>query len=160
MDLLHRIDIPGIPTHDLPLKVNGLYLIMRNLAKNLPNGTCIRIIHIQRYTLTVEVVRSREIIHLPRIPFKQKLTNTELSICRKQFPIMPAYAITIHKAQGATLDRVGLDLRSDTFTHGHLHVALTRTKLSENIRILAYADRIQSNQQLRTKHIFYETLLD
>lgn len=43
-----------------------------------------------------------------------------------QYPIMLAWAVTIHKSQGKTFDRVIIDTGSGTFAHGQLYVALSR----------------------------------
>jgi ATP-dependent DNA helicase PIF1 len=43
-----------------------------------------------------------------------------------QFPMKFAWAVTIHKAQGQTLDRVVVDLGTGTFASGQLYVALSR----------------------------------
>ena len=43
-----------------------------------------------------------------------------------QYPVRPAWAITIHKSQGKTFDRVVLDIGRGTFAHGQVYVALSR----------------------------------
>ncbi|OWZ04997.1 Helitron helicase, partial [Phytophthora megakarya] len=45
---------------------------------------------------------------------------------RKQFPVVPAFAMTINKAQGQSIHHVGIYLESPAFTHGQLYVALSR----------------------------------
>ncbi len=44
----------------------------------------------------------------------------------KQIPLIPGWALTIHKAQGLTLEDVRIDLGSGTFASGQLYVALSR----------------------------------
>lgn len=48
-----------------------------------------------------------------------------------QFPIVPAYAITIHKAQGLTLKKVVLNPK--TFAAGQAYVALSRVRNLDNL---------------------------
>ena len=47
---------------------------------------------------------------------------------RQQIPLRLAYAITIHKAQGATLDCALIDIGDNTFEYGQAYVALSRVK--------------------------------
>ena len=47
---------------------------------------------------------------LPRITFLISAASSHLpfAILRRQFPVIPAYAFSVHRAQGSTLERVGL----------------------------------------------------
>ncbi len=53
----------------------------------------------------------------------------------KQFPLMLAWAITIHKSQGKTLERVIIDLGTGAFAAGQLYVALSRCKTLSGIAL-------------------------
>lgn len=55
----------------------------------------------------------------------------------KQFPLNLGYAMTIHKAQGKTLDAVVVDMSRGAFTHGQTYVALSRTRGASDMHVAA-----------------------
>ncbi len=50
-----------------------------------------------------------------------------------QYPLILAWAITIHKSQGKTFDRVVIDIGRGAFAHGQTYVALSRCTTFEGI---------------------------
>ncbi len=54
---------------------------------------------------------------------------------RNQFPLIPAFAMTINKSQGQSFKNVGISLANPVFSHGQLYVALSRTRIRNGIKI-------------------------
>ena len=50
-----------------------------------------------------------------------------------QYPLMLAWAVTIHKSQGKTFDRVIIDIGRGAFAHGQTYVALSRCTTLDGI---------------------------
>lgn len=62
-----------------------------------------------------------------------------------QYPLMLAWAVTIHKSQGKTFDKVIIDIGRGTFAHGQMYVALSRCTTFKGIIL---------KQPIAKKHIW------
>jgi len=67
-----------------------------------------------------------------------------------QYPLMLAWAVTIHKGQGKTFDKVIIDIGKGTFAHGQMYVALSRCTTLGGIVLkkLALKKHIWTNYQV------------
>ena len=74
----------------------------------------------------VEMVRSRFMV------------MKNFYVYRKQFPLILAYAVTIHKCQGLSLDCAIVDLSDDVFSEGMAYVALSRVRSLSGLYITAF----------------------
>jgi hypothetical protein len=76
-----------------------------------------------------------------------------------QYPLTLAWAITIHKSQGKTLDSAVIDLGRGAFASGQLYVALSRCRSFENIVLkkpITYRDIKCDNRVVK----FYDYILN
>lgn len=75
-------------------------------------------------------------------------TNKKVSVA--QIPLIYAWAITIHKAQGVTLDNAIIDIGSNIFADGQTYVALSRVKTLDGIYLTSFDyKKIKCNSLVR-----------
>jgi ATP-dependent DNA helicase PIF1 len=76
-----------------------------------------------------------KVIYLPRFSYKVTAENSGLpfTFIRRQFPLIPAYCVSVHKSQGQSLDMIGIVAEKDAFAHGQVYVAMSRVGSWNNI---------------------------
>jgi hypothetical protein len=73
-----------------------------------------------------------------------------------QVPLILAWALTIHKSQGATLDAAEIDVGSGIFECGQTYVALSRVKSLDGLYLTSFdASKIRINRKVKE---FYDNL--
>ena len=87
--------------------------------------------------------------------WKIELPNGEVQASRNQIPLILAWALSIHKAQGQTLERVKVDL-GKIFEKGQAYVALSRATCQEGLQVLRFdATKVMAHDKVKT---FYRGL--
>lgn len=130
----------------LKLKLNAQVMFIKNDPdKRFVNGTIGKITKLENDKISVEVEESgeKQLIVVERFEWeilryeasKEDLNKIETKVAGtfKQFPLRLAWAVTIHKAQGKTFDKVIIDLGRGAFEHGQTYVALSRCRTLEGI---------------------------
>lgn len=72
--------------------------------------------------------------------WKIELPNGEVQAQRQQVPLILAWALSIHKAQGQTLQRVKVNL-GKVFEKGQAYVALSRAVSQEGLQVTGFEPR-------------------
>ena len=129
----------------LKLRIGALVIFNKNNnQQNYINGTSGIVEDLKEEYIKVRIIKENRVIEVRREEWVNltydydeetgKITEKETGRFI-QFPLQLGYALTIHKAQGKTLDKVIIDMGNGAFAHGQTYVALSRTRKKSDMHI-------------------------
>ena len=134
--------------HNLPvntvlkLKTGARVIFTRNdSGGSWVNGTLGTIIELDRDVITVKLDKGGSVfverVVWEKVKYSYNEKNdkivTETTGKLVQFPLKLAWALTIHKSQGQTFEKVFIDMNTGAFAHGQTYVALSRCRTLNGI---------------------------
>ena len=157
-EVLNKIDQSGLPSHELILKTGSIIILLRNINPNigLCNGTRIKITRLYNHIILGKIITGKfkgNEVEITRITIRSD-PSCPIKFIRKNFPVRPAFVISINKAQGQTYQKVGIYLKNKIFSHGQLYVALSRCSDYEKIKIF-----FEEENKITTNNVVYKEIL-
>jgi ATP-dependent DNA helicase PIF1 len=120
---------------DLVLRVGARVMLLRNdIDKRWVNGTLATVVDLGKTSVFVRIGRATYEIEpadwerYVYEPDGEGVPQRKAVGVFRQVPLRPAWALTIHKAQGLTFDAVHVDFGNGAFAHGQTYVALSRCR--------------------------------
>ena len=114
------------------LCIGAQVLVTYNIDQSIINGTRGYIISMSTNSINIRLVNN-DIVTIPYV----KLVSTENDKIYIQFmPLKLAYALSIHRCQGSTLDAIEIDIGKSIFEYGQAYVSLSRAKSLSSVKIL------------------------
>jgi ATP-dependent DNA helicase PIF1 len=152
----------------LNLKVGAQVILVRNLdvKNNLANGSRGVVIafenlydNLTNRTQMLPVVQfsSGNSYIVGYHDFQTRLDVDGITVQRKQIPLQLGWGMTIHRAQGVTLDKVIIDLPV-SFAPGHAYVAFSRVKTLQGLSIERFGPKsLCASEKVKQFYTFFLT---
>lgn len=163
-DKLKELEEEGVPFHaivrgrfdpkiyptdvSLQLKKGAQVMTLKNdPQRRYVNGSIGHIVEIDIDHLVLEIVDEKEDAHRielekaswEMIKYKwdatKKSVESEVIGSFEQYPLKLAWAMTIHKSQGKTFEKVYIDMAGGAFEYGQTYVALSRCKTLGGVQL-------------------------
>ena len=135
---------------ELTLKKGAKVMFVKNNElEGYVNGTFGIVESVNETSIKVRTVKDKRLVSVERTRWNYEISEfnpvteqveTTIIGWYEQYPIMPAWAITVHKSQGQTFDNVILNLRK-CFAEGQAYVALSRCRSLEGIELSSQISR-------------------
>ena len=154
-----KFDKSSLPTElDLKIKVGSQVMLLNNdSGHRWVNGTIGKVIEIKKDNkeeiIVLELLDGDKInvfkhtwdIYKLYYDAQKQSLDSDILGSFTQYPLRLAWAVTIHKGQGKTFDKVIIDIGYGTFAHGQVYVALSRCTTLDGIIL---------KKPIRKEHIF------
>lgn len=146
---------------NLSIKPNAKVMFTKNDSKKRwVNGTLGRITAIKKASIQVELLTNGAIYEVQRVEWEsykyeydyaEDKIKTVVSGRYIQYPLMLAWAITIHKSQGKTLEKVCVDLGDGAFASGQVYVALSRCRSLADLSLARpiYISEVKCDERIK-----------
>ncbi len=132
-----------MPTHEVRLKVGCPIILLRNMDPNmgLATGTRLIVTDLRQRVIKATIMSGSDAhigkaVLIPRVPLSPSDPQLPIKFTRLQFPVRLAFAMSINKAQGQTLRKVGVYLPAPCFSHGQLYVAMSRVGQASGVKLM------------------------
>lgn len=154
-----KFDLNSIPCeNDLELKVGARIMTIANDNENhlYCNGSLGTVEHIFPKKIRISLDDTGELVDIEKYTWEKyeyeingdKINPVKVGTC-EQYPLILAWAVTIHKSQGLTFDNVVIHAKK-IFAPGQIYVALSRCRTLEGITTDCY---------ITTNHIYQDPWL-
>lgn len=139
---LNTKNIPCALTFRLKPNAQVMFIVNDKIVDNVQryvNGDLATVISCDQDEVVVRLLKNNKLVHLHKynlnIPLFKNNGDRYLGQF-KQYPLKLAYAMTIHKAQGKTFDKLNLDPKSDhELDPGQIYVALSRVRSIKDLNL-------------------------
>ena len=122
------------------LLANGARVMLRrniDTKQGLVNGAIGTVLSITKLRVKVKFDHITEPYKVERVQ-SRFMAMKNFYVYREQFPLILAYAVTIHKCQGLSLDCAIVDLSDKVFSAGMAYVALSRVRSLAGLHLSAF----------------------
>lgn len=127
--------------YKLELKKDAQIMMLKNDGgKRWVNGSIGKVDKLEENSITLKIDGNKYKIEKESWNEVEYVLNKETKEIEEriiagfsQFPLQLSYAMTIHKSQGKTFDKITVDVGTGAFAHGQIYVALSRCRTIEGI---------------------------